>query len=199
MNIDMLGMPQLEWVNGEGTVAIPADGILRITAAAGVDWTNDAFGGAQQHAAKLLGFVASGDFSLSANAVVVGERSTFDAAVLAVWGDRDHWAKLCFEYSPQGEAMVVSVVTNEFSDDCNSTLVAEGAVHLRVTRYRAGWAFHSSVDGHSWDFVRIFRLAHDGPVSVGFLSQAPFGESCIAEFRNISYSAATPADFRDGS
>lgn len=199
MNIGLRGVPQLDWVNGEGTAEIPAAGVLRITAAAGVDWTNDAFGGAQQHTATLLGFVPSGDFSLSANAVVVGERTTFDAAVLAIWGDRDHWAKLCFEYSPQGEAMVVSVVTNEYSDDCNSTLVAEGAVHLRVTRVGAGWAFHSSVDGQSWDFVRIFRLAHAGPVSVGFLAQAPFGQSCVAEFHNISYSAAIPADFRDGS
>ena len=199
MPIDMQGVPQLDWVNGGGTVEIPADGVLRITAAAGVDWTNDAFGGLQQHGATLLGFVPSADFSLSAHAVVVGERSTFDAAVLAVWGDRDHWAKLCFEYSPQGQAMVVSVVTNEFSDDCNSTLVAEGAVHLRVIRSGAGWAFHSSVDGHSWVFVRIFRLAYAGPVSVGFLAQAPFGERCVAEFRQITFNTAIPTNFRDGS
>jgi len=199
VNIDMPGVPPLEWVNSEGTVEKPADGVLRITAAAGADWSNDAFGGAQQHAATLLGFVPPGDFSLSAHAVVVGERSTFDAAVLAIWGDRDHWAKLCFEYSPQGEAMVVSVVTNEYSDDCNSTLVVEGAVHLRITRSGAGWAFHSSADGRTWVFVRVFRLAYAGPASVGFLAQAPLGERCIAEFHNITYSTAIPADFRDGS
>ena len=199
MNIDTPGVPPLEWVNGGGTAENPADGILRITAAAGVDWSNDAFGGPQQHAATLLGFVPSGDFSLSARAVVHGERSTFDAAALAIWGDRDHWAKLCFEYSPQGEAMVVSVVTNEYSDDCNSTVVSEEAVYLRVTRSGAGWAFHSSVDGHTWVFVRVFRLASAGAVSVGFLAQAPLGESCVVEFDNITYSTAIPADFRDGS
>lgn len=193
------GMPPLEWVNGDGVVQQPTTGSLRLTAAAGVDWTNDAFGGPQQHAATLLGFEAPGEFSLSARATVIGERTTFDAAVLAIWGDRDHWAKLCFEYSPQGEAMVVSVVTNEYSDDCNSTLVLDDAVYLRVTRSGAGWAFHSSTDGQSWVFVRVFRLAYSGPVSVGFLAQAPMGASCVAQFDDIRFSTVIPSDFRNES
>jgi regulation of enolase protein 1 (concanavalin A-like superfamily) len=195
----MAPLNALDWVNGDGLVEQPTAGTLRLTAAAGVDWTNDAFGGPQQHAATLLGFEASGDFSLSARTTVLGERSTFDAGALAIWGDRDHWAKLCFEYSPQGEAMVVSVVTNEYSDDCNSTLVLDDAVFLRVTRAGSGWAFHSSRDGLRWVFVRVFRLAVTGPVRVGFLAQAPLGDSCVAQFDDIRFSTVIPADFRDGS
>ena len=37
-------------------------------------------------------------------------RTTFDAAVLTLWADSDHWAKVCFERSPRGEDMVVTVV-----------------------------------------------------------------------------------------
>lgn len=199
MNIVIAGMPSLEWVNGDGTAEQLADGGLRVTAAAGADWTNDAFGGAQQHAATVLGFKPAGDFALSASVTVSGERTTFDAGVLAIWGDRDHWAKLCFEYSPQGEAMVVSVVTNDFSDDCNSTLVLDKAVHLRITRSGAGWAFHSSADGRTWTFVRVFRLDFAGEVSVGFLAQAPLGDTCVAEFHDIAYSSLIPSDFRNGS
>lgn len=178
---------------------MPADDVLVITAAAGVDWTNDAFGGAQQHPATLLGFVPAEDFSLSVRARALTERTTFDAAMLAIWGDSDHWAKLWFEYSPQGQAMVVSVVTKEYSDDCNSTVVSEDFVHLRIVRSGAGWAFHSSTDGRTWVFVRVFRLAFDGPVRVGFLAQAPLGDECVAEFSDITYSPAVPAAFRDGS
>ena len=116
-----------------------------------------------------------------------------------LWVDADHWAKLCFEYSPQGEAMVVSVVTNGFSDDCNSTLVAEDHVYLRVSRVGAGWAFHSSPDAEQWSFVRLFRLNTDLPISVGFLSQAPLGDSCVASFEDIELASTAPSDLRDGS
>ena len=191
------GLPELTWSNGTGHAEFGES--LVMTAAPGTDWTNDAFGGPHQHRATSLGFTPDGDFSLSARVSVATERTTFDAGVLAIWGDRDHWAKLCFEFSPQGGAMVVSVVTNRFSDDCNSTIVAADHVYLRVSRIGAGWAFHSSRDGVAWDFVRVFRLAFDGPVSVGFMAQAPMGESCEARFDEIDYRLTTLSDLRDGS
>lgn len=199
MNVAVTGVPPLEWVNGQASAETPKTGVLRVTAAAGADWTNDAFGGPQQHAASLLGFVPIGDFSISARARVLTERTTFDAAVLAIWGDADHWAKLCFENSPQGQVMVVSVVTNTYSDDCNSTVVVDDSVYLRIVRSGSGWAFHSSADGQNWAFVRVFHLDYEGPVHVGFLSQAPMGAECVAEFDHITYSDTVPVDFRDGS
>jgi len=199
MSIAVPGVPPLDWVTGGGRAEMAADDTLVVTAAAGSDWTNDAFDGPRQHEAALLGFVPVGEFSLSVRARVLTERTTFDAAVLAVWGDSDHWAKLCFEFSPQGQAMVVTVVTNGYSDDCNSSVITDESVYLRVVRTGGGWAFHCSADGVSWTFVRVFHLAWDGPVSVGFLAQAPLGERCDAEFTKTAYSTAVPADLRDGS
>lgn len=115
-----------------------------------------------------------------------------------LWADSDHWAKLCFEFSPQGRAMVVSVVTNDFSDDVNSTLVAQDSVHFRIARVGPAWAFHSSADGEHWDFVRLFRLQTELPVQVGFLAQAPLGDRCDARFDRIALSADIPLDLRDG-
>lgn len=199
MNVAVPGVPPLEWVNGPALAETRAPGVLVVTAAAGTDWTNDAFGGPQQHSASLLGFVPAGDFSLSARARVRTTRTTFDAAVLAIWGDADHWAKLCFEYSPQRQSTIVSVVTNVYSDDCNSTAVSEDSVYLRVVRSGLGWAFHTSSDGQNWVFVRVFRLAYKGAVRVGFLAQAPMGDQCVAQFDHIIYSTTVPSDFRDGS
>ena len=195
------GLPDLEWAVGSGTAALQPDGRLEVSAAPGTDWTNDALGGPAQHAAAMLGFEAPDRFALSARAgVATAPRTTFDAAALAVWGDRDHWAKLCFEYSPHGEAMVVSVVTDVWSDDCNSVVVAAPSVHLRVSRVGDQvWAFHSSTDGRRWDFVRLFRLDWDGPVQVGFLAQAPLGDACVATFDEVGFSPDPPADLRDGS
>ncbi len=164
MTVFVENLPPLTWSNAAGQVEQTSSRIT-LTAAAGTDWTNDALGGPQQHAAALLGFTPTEDFSLSARVHVQSPRSTFDAAVLAIWGDRDHWAKLCFEMSPQGQAMVVSVVTNDFSDDCNSTVINNDHVFLRLSRVGAGWAFHSSADGIHWDFVRVFRLDSTTDVS----------------------------------
>lgn len=193
-------LPALEWTNG----ALDANydnsaGQLVLHAAEGADWTNDSLGGTPQHRASMLGFRVDGDFSLSARVRVVGERTTFDAGALALWCDEQHWAKLCFEYSPDGRAMVVSVVTNGFSDDCNSTIVDRDFVHLRVVRRGPAFAFHSSDDGERWEFVRLFRLHSDLPASVGFLSQAPMGPDCESHFDQIRFIDAAPADLRDGS
>ena len=59
------------------------------------------------NAARLLGVPPTGDFQLSAR-VSVDFASTFDAGVLLLWIDERHRAKLCFEYSPAREPMVVS-------------------------------------------------------------------------------------------
>ena len=196
------GLPDLHWTGDEGIASVDAAATaVSLTAAPGVDWTNDAGGGAQQHAATALAFASpTGDFVLSARVTVAGQRTTFDAGALALWSDADHWAKLCFEYSPQGEAMVVSVVTDRFSDDCNGPVVTGGSVFLRLARVGDAFAFHSSVDGRRWDFVRVFRLAAGAaPWRVGFLSQAPMGDSCEATFDSIAYAEHRLADLRDGT
>ena len=59
--------------------------------------------------------------------------ATFDAGVLLLWVDERHWGKLCFEFSPAGEAMVVSVVTRGVSDDANAFMVTGRSVWLRVS------------------------------------------------------------------
>lgn len=201
------GLPRLSWTHGPSGVAYDTSrGELTLTAAAGVDWSNDSLGGGRNHGASLLGFPApEGDFALSARVRVVGDRSTFDAAVLGLWRDDDHWAKLCFEFSPPGSsvtahrAMVVSVVTDSWSDDVNSGVVDADHVHLRLVRTGPAFAFHASPDGVRWDFVRLFRLAGTGPITVGFMAQAPMGPTCVAGFDRIRLAEGAPPDLRDGS
>ncbi|SEE38339.1 hypothetical protein SAMN04489740_1279 [Arthrobacter alpinus] len=193
-------LPPLSWEPAPGHATYDESSrVLRLTAAPGVDWSNDSLGGASQHAASALGFIAPEAFSLSAKVGVETSRTTFDAGAISLWSSPQHWAKLCFEYSPQGQAMVVSVVTNGFSDDCNSSMVLERWSYLRVSRVGPGWAFHASQDGQQWWFVRLFRLDTDKSVHVGFLSQAPMGETCVATFEDITLTLTAPGDLRDGS
>ena len=148
------------------------------------------------NAPRLLGLV-EGDFTLSAR-VSVAFRSTFDAGVLLLWASARSWAKLCFELSPQGEPMVVSVVTRGVSDDCNSFVVDDGDVRLRIARLGLAFAFHASTDGAVWRLVRHFALDAEAEPLVGFLAQSPLGTGCSVRFEQISYSPERLADLRSG-
>jgi hypothetical protein len=150
------------------------------------------------NAPRLLGVPPDQDFQLAAR-VTVGFGHTFDAGVLLVWADERTWAKLCFEYSPQGKAMAVTVVTRGSSDDANGFTVDGNQLWLRASRLGGAWAFHASTDGAYWQFVRYFTLGASGEVSVGFEAQSPTGPGCEVTFDQITYRPERLADLRDGS
>ena len=100
-------------------------------------------GSVSVNAPRLLVTPDEGDFQLHAR-VEVAFGSTFDAGVLLLWVDERTWAKLCFEYSPQGNPMVVTVVTRGLSDDANGYTVDGNVVWLRVARRTGAYAFHAS-------------------------------------------------------
>jgi regulation of enolase protein 1 (concanavalin A-like superfamily) len=171
---------------------------LTITAGARTDLFLDPQGTAEfLNAPRLLGPI-QGDFLLSARVDVAFE-STFDAGVLLVYAHERLWAKLCFEYSPQGQPMVVSVVTRGVSDDANAFVVEGRQVWLRVARMGPAYAFHASTDGQAWQFIRHFALGADGLIAVGFLAQSPTGAGCTASFDEVRFATERLRDIRDGS
>ncbi len=128
--------------------------------------------------ATLLGTPPAGDFQFSAR-VSVDFVSQYDAGVLMIWIDEQHWAKFCFEFSPDAEPMVVSVVTREFSDDANSFVIPDRSIWLRIARRGRVYAFHASTDGNFWRLVRAFTLGDElGDHQIGFEVQAPTGDGC---------------------
>ena len=151
------------------------------------------------NAPRLIG-VPDSRFQLSA-LVEVEFGSTFDAGVLLVWVNERSWAKLCLEYSPAGQPMVVSVVTRGRSDDANSRDVAGSATWLRISRSTAGsYAFHAATDGVHWSLIRHFHLdtGPDEVVRIGFLAQSPTGEGCRASFSQLRYLPDALDDLRSG-
>jgi hypothetical protein len=170
---------------------------LSMTAAPRTDLFVDPEGGPPTlNAARLLGR-PSGDFQLSAR-VTVDFAATFDAGVLALYADDGAWAKLCFEYSPQGEPMVVSVVTRGVSDDANAFAVDGRQVWLRISRLGAAHAFHASTDGARWRFVRHFALEPADDLALGFVAQSPTGDGCAVRFDEIVYRSERLNDLRSG-
>lgn len=187
----------LEWAAEPLAWNVDSTQTLHVTAGPRTDLFIDPQGSPAQMNAPRLMFRPDPLFTFSAHVHVHGQ-STFDAGVLLVYAHDTCWGKLCLERSPQGQPMIVSVVTNGRSDDCNSTVLSEPAAYLRITRLGTAFAFHASHDGLHWDLVRHFALQHAEQIMLGVVAQSPRGESCAVSFNEFSYTPTTIADIRSG-
>ena len=170
---------------------------LVVSAPAQTDWFIDPISARTVRTAPVLvGPPPAGDFTWEAHVVLDGD-AMFDAAGLFVYDDDDHWAKLAVEVTAAGPT-IVSVVTDTFSDDCNSTVLAQRSAWLRLARVGEAIAFHASDGGGRWELVRVFRPASAAP-RIGFLCQAPTGVGCTGIFDAITFNARSLSDIRDGS
>ncbi len=180
-------------------------GAVRVTAGPRTDIFVDPGGSAtlnaesMLNAATLLGVPPEGDFQLSTR-VSVDFQATFDAGVLLVWIDERHWGKLCFEFSPAAEPMVVSVVTRGVSDDANAFAVPGRSIWLRVSRIDRTYAYHACTDGTNWRMIRFFAIGESSSgARIGFEAQSPTGDGCAVRFEDIRFVRERLTDLRDGS
>lgn len=195
-----LNLPgDLQWKNDPVDWSIGADGTLSITAGAKTDWFVDPSGNGwvSSNAPAALFAPPVENYLVSAK-VTVNFASTFDAGVIALYERENVWTKLCFEYSPQGKPMIVSVVTRGFSDDCNSTVIDGNTIYLRVARIADAFALHYSQDGKYWNLVRYFTMGKVENLRVGFLAQSPIGQGCHVVFSEIAYREGVLKDLRSG-
>jgi len=172
------GLAPSSWIQDQG--------VLSISAGSKTDLFIDPHGTEPILNAPRLLFETSGNWRLRVR-VRVEFGAPFDAGVLLIWGGEHTWAKLCFEYSPQLEPMIVSVVTNGISDDANAFTVAGDTVSLEISRFGQAYAFHAAVEGGPWQLIRHFALPNTDTVSAGLVSQSPLGVGCTAHFSDILY------------
>jgi len=188
----------LTWKNQPLQSTSDAEQQISVSTGAQTDWFIDPAGESVKNNAPIALFTPpDSTFSLRAK-VSVEFAATYDAGTLFVYAHDALWAKLCFEYSPQQQPMIVSVVTHGISDDCNSVTVGDRSVYLRVYRKSEILAFHYSLDGHYWHFVRYFSLGIVEQLRVGFSTQSPLGQGCQALFSEIRYTASALSDLRSG-
>ena len=181
------GLPgALNWQNTPHSWNIDSKNVLTISSKLKTDWFVDPFDGTVANSAPILLFTPGSDYVLSAR-VTVKFASKWDAGALMVMGDDHHWAKLSFEFSPDGKPTLVTVVTRGLSDDCNSMNLAKDSVYLRIAKSGRTYVFYFSRDGQNWQILRTFSLDTELPVRVGFESQSPAGPGAVAEFSTITY------------
>ncbi len=185
--VSIPGIPGLlNWQNAPVSWNLDGKNVLSISSGPKSDWFVDPFDGTVANSAPILFFAPGPDYVLSAR-VTVKFATKWDAGALMLMADEHHWAKLSFEYSPDGKPTLVTVVTRGLSDDCNSVSLAGDSVYLRIAKSGATYVFYFSTDGKKWQILRTFSLDTDFPVRVGFESQSPAGSGAIAKFSAITY------------
>jgi len=140
----------------------------------------------------------SGDFTFSAEVETIGS-GNYDAAFLMVRESQNRWIKLAVELGVDGAYNVVSVITDQWSDDANGELIGNNKCFLRITRKNDFWGLHYSLNGSEWRFVRAFGLKLNENIMVGFGIQAPIGENCKGKISAMTLSENSIKNFRDGS
>jgi regulation of enolase protein 1 (concanavalin A-like superfamily) len=148
--------------------------------------------------APMLLFSPGDTFMLSCK-VTADLNSVFDAGVLMLYADSENWAKFCLEYSADKKPMIVTVVNNTVSDDCDHFVLESNESYMRISGLGGGiYAMHTSADGGVWRFVRYFKMNTSKEIKAGFLSQSPRGSSCTTVFSDIKYSAQKLGGLRSG-
>ncbi|GGF83710.1 hypothetical protein GCM10010912_31090 [Paenibacillus albidus] len=125
-------------------------------------------------------------------------KDTYDSASIMVFKDLTVWAKACFELTDFNTHAVVSVVTNQTSDDANGCNIEGNEVWLQVARSGNSFAFHYSTDGKKFDMMRFFNLPVEDTIKVGLLAQAPTGQGGERIYQNYTLEYRTVKNIRMG-
>lgn len=175
-------------VNNPLSVEIRGDSVIKITSKGKTNLFNSPGGNYYVQNAPMVLFHPDSNFIISSK-ITAELREVYDVASLVIYQDNNLWAKLCFENSINKETTVVSVVTREFSDDCNSIKITDDFVYFSIAKKGKEFSFHCSTDNINWELVRHFRLeCNDSSLMLGFAAHCSRGETFSAEFSDINYS-----------
>ena len=139
----------------------------------------------------------TGDFVMKAK-VSHGFKDVYDATSIMVMENDKIWAKVCFELTDFNTRAVVSVVTNQTSDDANGCNIDGNHVWLQIVRVGQTFGFHYSEDGEHFYMMRYFTLPVGKTVKAGLLAQAPIGSGGERHFEEFSLENRTVKNIRNG-
>ena len=182
----------LFWVNTPKKYSIREDK-LEITAGEKTDMFRDPNVTYNTDNAPKLMFLADENFVLTAS-IEHAFASKWDGGAMVIWQDSLNWIKFCFEKDYTGKRRVVSVVTKNISDDCNSMEINSNKVFYKIARAGNVITLYCSADGKSWFLIRHLQFNPQNSLQVGFLAQSPTGPNCVVKFTDIMYKAIAIKD-----
>jgi uncharacterized protein len=164
---------------------------ITMTAGPKTNWFVSPWDSTAEDTAPMLLFRPKGNFDLHAK-IALKPKARWDSGALALYIDKDNWAKICFENSlGDGKLSVVMVVNRGISDDSYTAFGApDNTMYLRVARQGPAYMFFASHDGKDWTMLRDFTLNGDPALlRAGLLAQSPRGDGMTVQFSDIRYEA----------
>jgi regulation of enolase protein 1 (concanavalin A-like superfamily) len=137
--------------------------------------------------APRLSFTADPNFVMTAE-IHHDFTSKWDGGAIVLEADKLNWIKFCFEKDYTGMHRVVSVVTKDISDDCNSAAITGNQVFYKIAKADNVITLYYSADGKKWFLIRHLQFNTTKPIKLGFMAQSPTGKNCKVTFSNITYS-----------
>ena len=137
--------------------------------------------------APRLSFTADPNFVLTAE-IHHDFISKWDGGAIVLEADKMNWIKFCFEKDYTGMHRVVSVVTKDISDDCNSVAITGNQVFYKIAKADNVITLYYSANGKKWFLIRHLQFNTTKPIKLGFMAQSPTGKDCKVTFSNITYS-----------
>jgi regulation of enolase protein 1 (concanavalin A-like superfamily) len=122
----------------------------------------------------------------------------YDAGMAFIYADEKHWLKFAFEADEKMNTRIVTVRTNESSDDNNHETVKEKTVYLKISSDTKSIGFYYSTDGTAWNLVRVFKNEYPQTIYAGVGTQSPAGNGNKTIFEGIEFTNAAVKDFRSG-
>ena len=172
-----------QWLNQPDNFRQDGD-IITVTAGKHTNLFNSASGSFKCNDFPFYYAQVSGDFLIRCK-ITPDFKNLYDLGSLVVYQDENTWIKFAFENADSGQPSMVSIVTRDFSDDCNGTPILIDGVWMQIVRGDNVFALHYSFDKVNWFLFRIFNLDISSEVMIGISAQAPIGEQCTVHFEGL--------------
>ena len=112
--------------------------------------------------------------------------------------DQMTWLKAGFELTEIGVKRLLTVATNQLSDDANGCILEDSEVWIQIARKGMTLAVHYSLDDAKYDMLRVCSLPLNETVKVGLEAQCSTGEGIYHTFKDVSLEKKTITDIWSG-
>ncbi len=192
----MFDPSEMTWTPAALPCTITADRI-EITTQPQTDLWARTFGDfCKDNAPVLQAATAEPYFSFTARVSFEGAKQ-YDQAGLIMHLNGDTWFKASMECENDEIKHLGSVVTNHGYSDWATTAVPASVttVWYRMTRKKGDFLLECSMDGKTWNLLRMFHMwQSDGEISYGVYACSPGDSSFTAAFTELDFQPKTAED-----
>jgi len=125
-------------------------------------------------------------------------KAKYDAGMAFIYVDDKHWLKFAFEADEKMNTRIVTVRTNETSDDNNHDIADVEIIFLKMSSDTKAIGFYYSIDGISWNLVRVFKNDFPPNMFLGIGTQSPAGSGNKTIFYGAQLTDEPVKNFRLG-